>query len=97
MLNLITPIRPQYYGNHCGKGVGYSGVPFMDEFDACCYEHDRCLEKWFIFFDILCHVDVVKCMIRVRKETGRPIPRAIVRGVRRDIPDLDEILNDFGL
>ncbi|TRY78493.1 hypothetical protein TCAL_06179 [Tigriopus californicus] len=32
------------YGNHCGF-QGAQELPFVDEVDRCCYDHDRCYER----------------------------------------------------
>ncbi|XP_028781677.1 probable phospholipase A2 homolog 1 [Neltuma alba] len=59
------------YGKYCG--AGYTGCPGeapCDDLDACCRNHDDCVDK-FGMLHLKCHKRLRNCMARVQK-SGKP-------------------------
>ncbi|KAI9119037.1 hypothetical protein K1719_009712 [Acacia pycnantha] len=59
------------YGKYCG--AGYTGCPGeapCDDLDACCRNHDDCVDK-FGMLHVKCHKRLRNCMTRVKK-SGKP-------------------------
>nr|CAD1821185.1 unnamed protein product [Ananas comosus var. bracteatus] len=55
------------YGKYCG--VGWSGCPGekpCDDLDACCKQHDECVEKKGLM-SVRCHEKFKNCIRRVKK------------------------------
>ncbi|XP_054790125.1 probable phospholipase A2 homolog 1 [Prosopis cineraria] len=59
------------YGKYCG--AGYTGCPGeapCDDLDACCKNHDDCVDK-FGMLHMKCHKRLRNCLARVHK-SGKP-------------------------
>ncbi|KAL2321369.1 hypothetical protein Fmac_030338 [Flemingia macrophylla] len=55
------------YGKYCGVGYsGCAGEQPCDDLDACCMDHDNCVDK-FGMTHVKCHKRLKNCLTRVQK------------------------------